>query len=151
MKELSFSVCNEPSNTFEILDHFNTKRPTYAQVRLHWLPWDHQKQELTAMAFYGKGADVSQVEGPVVSDLVAMNLLLPFTGSEIDSLGGVSAFSQVAWMNSRREFDGKVYAIRCIIDARTIFYWQDLLEKAGVDESCPGKGMRRWTQRNLPS
>ena len=55
MKELSFSVCNEPSNTFEILDHFNTKRPTYAQVRLHWLPWDHQKQELTAMAFLWKG------------------------------------------------------------------------------------------------
>ena len=75
MKEIHFSVCNEPSEVDEVLKAFNQKRSAIAQAQLHWIPWDHQKDELNAMALHGKGADVSQVGGPVVNDLIAMNAL----------------------------------------------------------------------------
>lgn len=135
MKELRFSVCNEPDDVEATLKLFNQKHLSAGQVQLHWVPWDHQKQELTAMALYGQGADVSQVGGPVVSDLVAMNALRPFSSDEINSLGGSEAFSPIAWQNSRRTSDGLVYAVPWVLDSRAIFYWRDMLETAGVDEN----------------
>jgi len=135
MNELRFTACNDSDDILESLKPFNSNRPEHAQVQLHWIPWDHQKQELNAIALYGKGGDVSQVGGPLVSDLVTMNALRPFTSREIEVLGGASAFSQVAWSNSRRTADGNVYAVPWIIDPRAIFYWRDLLGNAGVDES----------------
>ena len=135
MKELRFSYCNEPSDVLDILKPFNADRPATAQVQLHLMPWDNYKQELTAMALYSQGADISQVGGPLVNDLIAMKALRPFTKGEVDSLGGTSAFSQVAWENSRRKSEGLIYAIPWTIDPRAIIYWRDMLEKAGVDES----------------
>ena len=124
MDELRFTACNDPADILESLKSFNSNRPEYAQVQLHWIPWDHQKQELTAIALYGKGGDVSQVGGPLVSDLVAMTALRPFTSREIEVLGGASAFSQAAWSNSRRTGDGHLYAVPWIID-RAIYKLQE--------------------------
>jgi multiple sugar transport system substrate-binding protein len=134
MKEVRFSVCNEPDDVQATLKLFNQKHLSATQVQLHWVPWDHQKQELTAMALYGKGVDVSQVGGPVVSDLIAMNALRPFSSEEINSLGGSEAFSPIVWHNSRRTSDGLVYAVPWVLDSRAIFYWRDMLETAKVDE-----------------
>jgi multiple sugar transport system substrate-binding protein len=134
MKQIHFSVFNEPSAVDEVLKAFNQKRSAIAQV--HGISWDHQKDEMTAMALHGKSVfDVSQVGGPLVNDLVAMNALRPFTSSEITALGGVSAFSPIAWKNSRHTLDGSVFAIPWIIDSRAIYYWRDMLDKAGIEEA----------------
>lgn len=135
MRELKFSVCNEVNAVHDVLKPFNENRPANAQVNLQWIPWDQQKKEMTSMALYGQGVDVSQVGGPVVSDLVSMNALRPFSSGELDILGGGAAYSQMVWNNSRREADEKVYAIPWIVDARAIIFWRDMLEDAGVDEN----------------
>ena len=135
MKELRFSVCNEPSVVHEVLQPFDRNRPPAAKVQLHWLPWDHQKQELTAMAIHGGGADVSQVGGPMINDLIAMDALRPFAPIEIEALGGSAAFSPLTWQSPRLTSTGSIYALPWIIDARAIYYWHDMLEAAGVDES----------------
>ena len=134
MKELRFSVCNEPTVVHEVLQSFNRNRPPAAKVQLHWLPWDHQKQELTAMAIHGSGADVSQVGSPMISDLIAMDALRPFTPAETRTLGDAQAFSPLVWQQSRLATDEQLYAVPWIIDARAIYYWRDMLSAAGVDE-----------------
>jgi multiple sugar transport system substrate-binding protein len=99
------------------------------------MPWDDYKQELTAVALHGRGMDVSQVGGPLVNDLVAMNALRAFTEQEINLVGGVPAFSTVAWTSSKRVAGRHTWAIPWLVDPRAIFYWRDLFKQAGIDEN----------------
>ena len=135
MKELKFSISDTPTDIIDVLRPFNKKRSADKQVLLQKVPWEHAKQELTAMALYSQGVDVSQVGGPFVDDLIAMRALRPFSNREIDSMGGPSAFSKVAWENAHRASEGHIFAVPWIVDPRAIFYWRDPLEKAGIDGS----------------
>jgi multiple sugar transport system substrate-binding protein len=89
---------------------------------------------MTSMAIHGHGIDVSQIGAPVVNDLVAMNVLRPFTAREMAVLGGENAFTVAAWQSSLRIAENKIWAIPLISDSYAITYWSDLLERAGVDE-----------------
>jgi multiple sugar transport system substrate-binding protein len=132
MDALKFSICKDANDWRE--PHDSTLAQFNQPIEIQYVPWDNYKQEMTAMALYGQGVDVSQTGAPVVNDLIAMNALRPFSDSEISSFGGASAFAPVAWS---RMFgtEGRTYAVPLIVDPRVIIYWRDMLEDAGIDET----------------
>src|SRR6188768_2686266 len=97
MSVIKFSICKDPNDTNgpyqAVLDPFmQTHRNTTVQLQI--IPWDNYKQELMGIALHGQSAlvDVSQVGQPVISDLVAMNVIRPFTPRELETFGRASAF-----------------------------------------------------------
>jgi multiple sugar transport system substrate-binding protein len=137
MGKITLSLCVGHSVASDYFSSLTTpfEKLRNSQISTHLMPWDSYKQELTAIALHGRGVDVSQVGGPLVNDLVAMNGLRPFSEQEIDAMGGMSAFSTTAWMSSKKQAGKQTWAIPWVVDPRAIFYWRDLFEKAGVDES----------------
>jgi multiple sugar transport system substrate-binding protein len=65
-----------------------------------------------------------------------MNTLRPFSSPEIERIGGEKAFLPTAWQTTSLVGDGRVWAIPFLSDVRVIFFWRDMLEKAGVDEAA---------------
>ena len=135
MPKLEWSTIEHDNDfTQPLVDMFKKVSPQ-VKVEASSILWENYKQELTSMAIYGHGADVSQAGAPVVNDLVAMNTLRPFTAREMASLGGESAFTEIAWQSSLRMAENKVWAIPLVSDPYAITYWSDMLEEAGVDET----------------
>ncbi len=133
MDEIEFSICvteyQDISPLSQLIKNFKQR------VRVRTILWKDAPSELSNMAIYNRGADVSQVGAPSVGDLISMNSLRPFTPTEIYSMGGDEAFVPLAWESSRRIERQQVWAIPWLADPRAIFYWRDLLEQAGVDET----------------
>jgi multiple sugar transport system substrate-binding protein len=135
MPKLEWSVLGQENNiTQSLVEKFKNIFPQ-AQVDVSSLLWESYKEELTNIAIYRRGADVSQAGAPVVSDLVAMNALRPFSAGEMASLGGESVFTKIAWQSSLRLAENKVLAIPLFSDPYAIIYWSDMLEDAGVNET----------------
>jgi multiple sugar transport system substrate-binding protein len=97
--------------------------------------WESEWTELVKVATYSAGPNVSQVAAPAVINLAAMNALTDFTSSEIASLGGSSVFLPAAWQTVKLSSEAQVWSIPWLADVRVVYYWRDLLEQAGVDES----------------
>ena len=138
MPPIEITIClsrdQSSANLDSVLEPFNASRPTHNQTHSTVIPWDTYKDELTAVAIYGKGPDVSQVGAPLVNDLVVMNALRPFSSREIVNFGGSPSFHPVAWQSSRRVYEGQIWAVPWLADPRAILYWKDLLAQAGVQE-----------------
>jgi len=132
MDEIEFSMCiteyQDISPLSQLLKGFKRR------CRVRTILWKDAPSELSNMAIYNRGADVSQVGAPTVGDLVSMNALRPFTPEEVYSIGGEQAFLPMAWESSRRIERQQVWAIPWLADPRAIFYWRDLLEHAGIEE-----------------
>jgi multiple sugar transport system substrate-binding protein len=138
MTAIDISIClsrdQSSADMDVVLEPFNTSRSAGSHAHVTVIPWDVYKDELTAIAIYGKGPDISQVGAPLVNDLVVMNALRPFNNREITNFGGPSIFHTIAWQSSRRVFEGHIWAIPWLADPRAILYWKDLLNRAGVQE-----------------
>jgi multiple sugar transport system substrate-binding protein len=117
-----------------VLKPYNLAHPVNSAAKVTVIPWETYKDELTAIAIYGKGPDISQVGAPLVNDLVVMNSLRPFTSREIMGFGGPPTFHTIAWQSSRRVHEGQIWAIPWLADPITIIYWKDMLDQAGVQE-----------------
>jgi multiple sugar transport system substrate-binding protein len=63
-----------------------------------------------------------------------MDALRPFSRREVASMGGADAFLPAAWQTALVSRDRNVWAIPWYADTRVIYYWRDLLDRAGVDE-----------------
>jgi multiple sugar transport system substrate-binding protein len=50
-------------------------------------------------------------------------------------MGGEHAFEPVAWHSANRSLHGQVWAIPWTADPRVLFYWQDMLDSAGIEET----------------
>lgn len=138
MSSVPFSIIGvDPfaERTQGFLAPYNKTRPADGQVNVSVYSWEDYKQELTQMAIHGRGMGVSQVGAPAVNDLIAMNVLRPFSGSEFAAMGGESAFTRAGWENTKRISDGQIWAIPWLVDPRGLLYWRDMLEDAGVDET----------------
>lgn len=98
--------------------------------------WENEWTELVKVATYSAGPNVSQVAAPAVINLAAMNALTEFTPSEVTSLGGASVFLPAAWQMVKETGAAQVWSIPWLADVRVVYYWRDLLEQAGVDESA---------------
>lgn len=132
MPKMEWSVCEQASQiTGPLLTRFNKIYPK-AQIDVISMLWESYKQELTKMAIHGHGVDVSQVGAPLANDMLAMNVLRPFSNHEMASLGGENAFLPICWQSSIRIADSQVWSIPLFADPYAILYWGDLIEKAGI-------------------
>jgi multiple sugar transport system substrate-binding protein len=112
------------------------------EFELQNLEWgDAWPQLMRIMLDKGKVV-ASEVGSPWVSDFIAMHGLRPFSSAEVEALGGVKSFFPVPWSNvtvspSPSDVDGSpiMYALPARVDVRVIYYWKDMLEKAGVDSA----------------
>ncbi|MFZ6027893.1 MAG: extracellular solute-binding protein [Chloroflexota bacterium] len=134
---LQWSVCAHDDATIELLKNmFQAQAPWKIDLEVVSIPWGEYKQELTQIAIHNSGkVDVSQAGAPLVNDLMAMNVLRPFSERDIAEVGGEKTFLPIAWQNCFFARDRTVWSIPVFSDPRAVIYWSDLLEKAGVDES----------------
>jgi multiple sugar transport system substrate-binding protein len=98
--------------------------------------WESEWADLVKVATYSAGPNVSQVAAPAVINLAAMNALAEFTPGEVISWGGASIFLPAAWQTVKEAGEAQVWSIPWLADVRVVYYWRDLLEQAGVDESA---------------
>lgn len=111
--------------------------------------WNDAWPALVRTAIAQTGADVSEIGAPWVSDFVAMDSLRPFTRAEVEAVGGARAFFPAPWANTvispsslkpgaspNTPSAPGVYALPGRVDVRMIYFWRDMLEKAGVDPAA---------------
>jgi multiple sugar transport system substrate-binding protein len=97
--------------------------------------WDNIWSDLVRIALYKDGAEISEIGTTWVGSFVGMDTLRPYTLPEISKVGGANAFLPSAWQNGSLIGDDTLWAIPWLSDTRVIFYWRDMFEHAGVDES----------------
>jgi multiple sugar transport system substrate-binding protein len=131
--QLEFSIIIEHSAAGQEALEFLQSRNLKCHITTMF--WESEWTELVKVATYSAGPNVSQVAAPAVINLVAMNALTEFTPGEVASLGGASVFLPAAWQAAKLGGEAQVWSIPWVADVRVVYYWRDLLEQAGVDES----------------
>lgn len=137
MSQFTLTICREPDQDYpvlqKLLEEFHQQQPSYPKVEVRPISWGEYRNEVVGVAIHNKAGDVSQIGAPLVSDLLAMNALRPFSAAEMNQMGGEAAFASAAWESAQRQSDGHVYSLPWLADPRVIFYWRDMLDQAGVD------------------
>lgn len=106
------------------------------EFELQNLEWSEAWPYLMRVMLDKSKVVVSEVGSPWVSDFVAMHGLRPFSLEEIDNAGSVKSFFPVTWSNVMTSPSSGAYTIHALparVDVRVIYYWKDMLEKAGLD------------------
>lgn len=116
-----------------ILDQFEAEKRI--KVNLVMIDWVSYRTRLVDIAVHSRGADVSAVTVPSTSDMIGMNALRPYSQIEIIELGGAASFIPSAWNSVVDSETQRAWAIPWMIDCRYIFYWPEMLQAAGIDES----------------
>lgn len=96
------------------------------------------------MAIYGGSPDVSEIGTTWIHDFAAMNVLRPFSTSEIRSTGGEEIF--VPGLFQSGISSGAVWAIPWMTDLSMVCYRRDLLAKAGIPEQDAFQTAERFEQ-----
>ena len=100
--------------------------------------------EFMRMAIYGGSPDVSEIGTTWIHDFAAMNVLRPFSVSEVRSAGGKEAFVPAVWQSG--ESAGAVWAIPWMTDLSMVCYRRDMLAKAGIAEQGAFETPERFDQ-----
>jgi len=110
------------------------ERQNRIHVSLTAIPWQQGWSEIANMAIYRHGADVSEVGTTWVSSLASMHALKPFSRHDLDALGGAQAFFSSIWQTGilRGDPDRTVWAIPWHAYPIVLYYYRDILEKAGI-------------------
>jgi multiple sugar transport system substrate-binding protein len=134
--QIEFTVANH-TDVLQLLkpvvERFEQARRSSAHLTV--LEWDTIWRDLVNIGIYKRGADISEVGTTWIGSLISMNSLRAFTRTEIAQIGGEQAFLPAAWQTTYLVGDERILAIPFLSDVRVIFYWKDMLEKAGVDEA----------------
>jgi multiple sugar transport system substrate-binding protein len=129
---IEFSICiNSDQDTGYLETLIKQHNP---KARLHPILWQDEYLELTNFATHGIGPDVSMVGNQTVADLAAMNALSPFSARDVRLFGGEAAFVPVIWRTLHPAPEQSLWDIPWVADPRLLFYWRDMLEKAGIEE-----------------
>jgi ABC-type glycerol-3-phosphate transport system substrate-binding protein len=135
---INFSICGTKSVAALLqtyLAGYNDMFPKSLSVNVDNIEWDESKRTLTQIALQNSGDGVANVPFALVSSLVEMQALRPFTSAEFNSLGGPTAFLKGALdSTNNRLIDNQVWGIPWMVDPRGFVYWRDMLSEAGVDE-----------------
>jgi multiple sugar transport system substrate-binding protein len=118
----------------QIIRRYEQSRRCFIQLAV--FDWQKIWKEMVNIGIYKRGADLSEVGTTWIGSFVSMNVLRSFTPAEVDQIGGESVFLPTAWQTTSLVGDARVWAIPFMSDVRVIFYWRDMLEKAGVDEAA---------------
>ncbi|MBU1026985.1 MAG: sugar ABC transporter substrate-binding protein [Candidatus Margulisbacteria bacterium] len=105
---------------------------TGIKVVITSVDWGAAWSKITTAATSGDVPDLVQVGSTWVSAISGMGALEPFSKEAIAELGGEKTFVPVAWTTSGIENSGQTTAIPWIVDARALYYRQDVLKKARV-------------------
>lgn len=135
MDTLEFSVMSYDEATPglpNLLAEFETRY--HVRIHMTQLSWENAWTQVVKYALYGDAPAVSEVGSTWVASLAMMNALRPFKDLELASFGGKAAFLPAAWQSGRLHHDPTQWAMPWLAETRAIFYWRDLLDKAGVDE-----------------
>ncbi|MFZ6029089.1 MAG: extracellular solute-binding protein [Chloroflexota bacterium] len=117
----------ESLQSFAREQHFTVESKTFE--------WHAVWKELVDISVHRSGIDASEVGSTWVASLASMNSLRPFRPADINACGGVQAFLPSAWQSASVWGSQQVWALPFMSDVRVIYYWPDMLRKAGVDES----------------
>jgi multiple sugar transport system substrate-binding protein len=96
------------------------------------------------MSIYGGSPDVSEIGTTWIHDFAAMNVLRPFSASEVRSAGGKEAFVPAVWQSGAS--GGAVWAIPWMTDISLVCYRRDMLAKAGIEEQGAFQTPERFEQ-----
>ena len=118
-----------------LLDEFEQLYNVHVSVRL--LTWAESWWELVKIALYRRGADTSQVGSTWMGGLASMNVLRPFSPSEIAVVGSASDFVPTIWQSGVTADGSQVLSLPWITDNFFILYWRDMLAEAGVTKPQP--------------
>jgi multiple sugar transport system substrate-binding protein len=103
---------------------------TVKETHVAWLQiW----RELVNIGIYRRGPDLTEVGTTWMESLAAMHALRPFSQKEVDAIGGESIFLPASWKTTSIGKNNQVWGIPFRADVRVIYYWKDLVEKAGID------------------
>jgi len=94
--------------------------------------WEQIWRELVNIGIYRRGPDLAEVGTSWMESLVEMNAIRPIAKKEIDAIGGTASFVPSAWKSTSIGDDHQVWGIPFRADVRVIFYWKDIVEKAGI-------------------
>ena len=84
------------------------------------------------MSIYGGSPDVSEIGTTWIHDFAAMNVLRPFSASEVRSVGGKEIFVPAVWQSGSAA--GAIWAIPWMTDISMVCFRRDLLAKVGIEE-----------------
>jgi multiple sugar transport system substrate-binding protein len=105
------------------------------RVRISTMTWSDAWTDLLTIASHGRGPHISHIGGSWTSSLIMMNALRPFQSSELEKLGGASAFMQPTWLSTCLHGEQKSYAIPWTGYIYVICYRRDMLKQAGIEEA----------------
>lgn len=101
--------------------------------------WGDAFGKIQAALATGIGPDITQVGTTWVGAFATTGALRPFTDSEIQAMGGITAFSPAAWDTTHLANSSSTVAIPWFVDTRALAYRTDVLKKAGLDPSTAFK------------
>ena len=136
MVEIEFSVMVGSVRTGQtdyLLPLLETFEKEYRiHVNLVEIPWDKGWTQIAKYGIFGSGPDVSGIGSTWIGSLAAMQTLRPFTAQEIRVLGGPETFFESIWRSGFLPNDPTLWAVPWMGDAMVIYYWKEILKKAGI-------------------
>lgn len=127
---------NQPSPLEDpafLLNEFQAQRNV--KVRVERMSFEEAWPKLLNFALHGGGPHISLVGAIWTSTLQSMNVLRPFSATEIYNLGGAKAFFPAAWDNAIASGETEAWSIPYNVFTYLVLYRKDLLAKAGVREA----------------
>lgn len=137
MIELELSTIPDSDLDLQVLTRLVNEfgEANHVRVRISPMTWANAWTDLLTIASHGRGPDISHIGGSWTSSLIMMNALRPFLASELEHLGGVSAFMRPTWLSTSLVGSDKCYAIPWTGYIYVICYRRDMFRQAGIDEA----------------
>ncbi len=136
MVEIEFSVMegvdSDVDSLLPLLEAFEKQYRIH--VNLTSITWAKGWGEIAKFGIFGHGPDVSCIGTTWVGSLASMQALRPFTPQEVRAVGGADAFFDSNWLAGFLPNDPHLWAMPWLGDTIVIYYWKDILEKAGIHD-----------------
>ena len=136
MSILRFSVAEHFADADAFFENISkTCENTSFRPETHTIPWQIMWSYLQRALIGNEPFAVSEVGSTWVGSFEEIHALSDFDPVDIAELGGPERFVPSAWKSAFSADDQRVLSIPWMVDTRVIFYWKDILESAGIDDS----------------
>ena len=135
MEKIKFSVMHHSPQMLDtlrgLLEQFTAEH--HFEVELIELDWNTARDDLTRVALYQQGPDLSEVGSTWITDLASMDALHPFHPSELPDVLRIENYNPGVWQQIRMFGDHTIWAIPWLEETFVIHYRADIFEDAGID------------------
>ena len=135
MEKLKFSVMRHSPQMFgtlrSLLDQFTAEY--HIEVELLELDWNTARDDLTRIALYQQGPDLSEIGSTWMPDLASMNALRPLQLADLPDVLKTENFNPSTWEQIRILGDSTIWAVPWLEETFVIHYRADILNDAGID------------------